>query len=176
MKNIIGLNCLMFSSVLLAACDKNNKLDNNNSNNTDTVSKINKAGKKTEKQQQGDIKMSRQKTDSGLSYEILKEGSGANPRPGQQVAVHYTGWLEKNGEPDLNSKFDSSVDRNQPFSFKIGLGYVIAGWDEGVLGMKLGEKRRLFIPAALGYGSRGAGRVIPPNANLVFDVELIKVG
>ena len=119
--------------------------------------------------------VARKKTDSGLEYEILKEGTGATPKPGQQVTVHYTGWLAKDGQADLNSKFDSSVDRGEPFSFKIGLGYVIAGWDEGVLSMKVGEKRRLIIPSQLGYGSRGAGRVIPANADLIFDVELLKV-
>ncbi len=125
-------------------------------------------------QQEGTTKMARTKTDTGLEYEILQEGNGENPRPGQRVTVHYTGWLNENNEP--GSKFDSSVDRNQPFVFTIGIGQVIKGWDEGVLGMKVGEKRRLFIPSTLGYGARGAGRVIPPHANLIFDVELIKIG
>ena len=115
----------------------------------------------------------RVKTASGLEYEIIKEGSGETPKVGQQVTVHYTGWLNNNGE--LGKKFDSSVDRGEPFVFPIARGYVIRGWDEGVITMKLGEKRRLYIPAHLGYGSRGAGASIPPNAALIFDVELLKV-
>ena len=87
--------------------------------------------------------------------------------------MHYTGWLDDNGVP--GKKFDSSVDRGEPFKFVIGVGQVIKGWDEGVLTMKVGEKRRLIIPAALGYGARGAGNVIPPNSTLIFDVELISV-
>ena len=87
--------------------------------------------------------------------------------------VHYTGWLNVNGEPA--GKFDSSVDRGQPFTFVIGVGYVIKGWDEGVMSMKVGEKRRLFIPSQLGYGSRGAGAAIPPFADLIFDVELLEI-
>jgi FKBP-type peptidyl-prolyl cis-trans isomerase len=87
--------------------------------------------------------------------------------------VHYTGWLDNNGQP--GTKFDSSIDRGQPFTFIIGVGQVIKGWDEGVMTMKVGEKRRLFIPASLGYGSRGAGQIIPPHASLIFDVELLKV-
>ena len=124
--------------------------------------------------QEGNITMTRQKTDSGLAYEIIQEGSGASPKQGQQVTVHYTGWLDENGQP--GKKFDSSVDRGQPFSFTVGVGQVIRGWDEGVMSMKEGEKRRLIIPADLGYGPYGAGSVIPPNATLIFDVELLKVG
>ncbi len=108
-------------------------------------------------------------TDSGLKYEDLTAGEGAEAVAGKRVTVHYTGWLE-NGK-----KFDSSLDRNDPFSFKLGAGQVIRGWDEGVAGMKVGGKRKLTIPAALGYGSRGAGGVIPPNATLIFDVELLAV-
>jgi FKBP-type peptidyl-prolyl cis-trans isomerase len=108
-------------------------------------------------------------TPSGLQYEDLQEGSGAAAKSGDTVEVHYTGWLT-NGK-----KFDSSVDRGQPFSFQLGAGRVIKGWDEGVAGMKPGGKRKLTIPSALGYGTRGAGGVIPPNADLVFEVELLKV-
>jgi len=107
-------------------------------------------------------------TASGLQYVDLKEGTGASPEKGQNVLVHYTGWLKKNGQ-----KFDSSVDRGEPFAFKVGVGQVIRGWDEGVLSMKVGGKRKLIIPPKLGYGARGAGRVIPPNATLVFEVELL---
>ena len=106
-------------------------------------------------------------TASGLKYIDLKEGNGPSPKKGQSVLVHYTGWLE-NG-----TKFDSSVDRNEPFPFRIGEGQVIQGWDEGVLSMKMGGKRRLIIPPKLGYGARGAGGVIPPNATLIFEVELL---
>ena len=119
--------------------------------------------------------MARTKTASGLEYEILQEGSGASPQRGQAVTVHYTGYLEKNGQPDESKKFDSSIGRG-PFTFNIGVGQVIRGWDEGVLSMKIGEKRRLIIPSDLGYGARGAGASIPPHATLIFDVELLKVG
>ncbi len=123
-------------------------------------------------QQEGKRSMNRYTTDSGLMYEIMQEGTGASPKKGTAVTVHYTGWLDDNGQ--LGRKFDSSVDRNEPFRFIIGIGQVIKGWDEGVLSMKEGEKRRLIIPAQLGYGARGAGNVIPANATLIFDVELIK--
>lgn len=108
-------------------------------------------------------------TNSGLQYVDMVVGTGAQPQRGQQVTVHYTGTL-KDG-----TKFDSSVDRGQPFKFVIGVGQVIRGWDEGVGSMKEGGKRKLIIPPQLGYGANGAGNVIPPNATLIFDVELIKV-
>lgn len=106
-------------------------------------------------------------TDSGLRYEDIVVGTGISPQPGHEVTVHYTGTL------DDGTKFDSSLDRGQPFKFNIGLGQVIKGWDEGVMTMKVGGKRKLVIPPQLGYGSRGAGGVIPPNATLVFEVELL---
>lgn len=108
-------------------------------------------------------------TPSGLKYIELEEGTGATPKPGQTVVVHYTGTLE-NG-----NKFDSSRDRNQPFSFKLGVGQVIKGWDEGLSTMRVGGRRKLIIPSELGYGARGAGGVIPPNSTLIFDVELLKI-
>ena len=108
-------------------------------------------------------------TDSGLQYVDVVEGDGATPKTGQTVVVHYTGTLED------GSKFDSSRDRNQPFQFKVGVGQVIKGWDEGVGSMKVGGRRKLIIPSNLGYGSRGAGGVIPPNATLIFDVELLRI-
>jgi peptidylprolyl isomerase len=108
-------------------------------------------------------------TPSGLKYVELAEGTGVQPKSGQQVSVHYTGWLT-NG-----TKFDSSHDRREPIVFPIGKGHVIKGWDEGVGSMKVGGKRKLIIPAHLGYGQQGAGGVIPPNATLVFEVELVAV-
>jgi len=114
------------------------------------------------------------KTDSGLEYQDLVVGTGAQASAGEQVSVHYTGWLQ-NPDGSDGKKFDSSVDRGQPFDFPLGAGRVIRGWDEGVAGMKVGGKRRLIIPAALGYGARGAGGVIPPNATLIFEVELLSV-
>ena len=110
-------------------------------------------------------------TDSGLQYTDTTEGTGAEARSGQRVTVHYTGWLYNDGVQ--GAKFDSSKDRNDPFVFHLGAGMVIRGWDEGVAGMKVGGCRTLIIPAALGYGARGAGGVIPPNATLKFDVELL---
>jgi FKBP-type peptidyl-prolyl cis-trans isomerase len=110
---------------------------------------------------------------NGLKYTDTKTGDGATASPGNKVSVHYTGWLYNNGAK--GTKFDSSVDRGQPFQFTLGAHQVIAGWDEGVAGMKVGGKRTLIIPPELGYGARGAGGVIPPNATLMFDVELVGV-
>ncbi|MGK7940013.1 MAG: FKBP-type peptidyl-prolyl cis-trans isomerase [Crocosphaera sp.] len=130
----------------------------------DTLMALNNNKESTEMDQENLIK-----TESGLEYIDITEGNGESPQKGQMVTVHYTGTLE-NGK-----KFDSSRDRNQPFSFKIGVGQVIKGWDEGVASMKVGGQRKLIIPPDLGYGARGAGGVIPPNATLVFDVELLGV-
>ena len=112
---------------------------------------------------------------SGLSFTVLKAppADAEAPTKGSKVAVHYTGWLDQKGE--TVNKFDSSVDRGFPFKFIVGVGQVIEGWDEGVLLMKVGEKRRFFIPSKLGYGAYGAGNVIPPNADLIFDVEMLAV-
>jgi peptidylprolyl isomerase len=109
-------------------------------------------------------------TDSGLKYLDMVEGTGATPQPGQKVTVHYTGMLED------GTKFDSSRDRSRPFTFKFGVGQVIKGWDEGLSTMQVGGRRQLIIPPDLGYGARGAGGVIPPNATLIFDVELLSIG
>ena len=118
--------------------------------------------------------MSTNTTDSGLQYEDTVVGSGDEAKAGQYITVHYTGWL-RNDDGSQGAKFDSSKDRNDPFQFALGAGHVIRGWDEGVQGMKVGGARRLTIPASLGYGARGAGGVIPPNATLIFDVELLAV-
>ncbi|MCB0352033.1 MAG: FKBP-type peptidyl-prolyl cis-trans isomerase [Bdellovibrionales bacterium] len=112
-------------------------------------------------------------TTSGLKYEDVQVGSGAEAKAGQLTSVHYTGWLNEDGQK--GKKFDSSKDRGQPFQFPLGAGRVIKGWDEGVQGMKVGGKRVLYIPAELGYGARGAGAAIPPNASLIFEVELLGV-
>jgi len=114
------------------------------------------------------------KTDSGLVIDELTPGTGATAAPGKKVSVHYTGWLFEKGVK--GKKFDSSKDRGDPFVFPLGEGHVIQGWDEGVAGMKVGGKRQLIIPPDLGYGARGAGGAIPPNATLIFEVELLKVG
>lgn len=112
-------------------------------------------------------------TSSGLQFEDTVVGTGAAPAAGQTCIMHYTGWLYQDGKK--GAKFDSSVDRGQPFEFPLGMGRVIKGWDEGVASMKIGGKRTLIIPPALGYGARGAGSVIPPNATLLFEVELLGV-
>jgi peptidylprolyl isomerase len=123
----------------------------------------------------GDEKMEgkMQKTPSGLMWEDVTVGTGAQPKTGQTAVVHYTGWLWENGKK--GKKFDSSVDRGEPFSFPVGRGRVIKGWDEGVATMKVGGKRNLMIPPSLGYGASGAGGVIPGNATLFFEVELLEV-
>ncbi len=112
-------------------------------------------------------------TASGLQIRDIKAGTGASPKTGQICVMHYTGWLYVDGKK--GAKFDSSVDRGQPFEFPIGTRRVIAGWDEGVASMKVGGKRELIIPPALGYGARGAGGAIPPNATLIFEVELLAI-
>ena len=112
-------------------------------------------------------------TPSGLQYEDTVVGTGVSPKAGQTCVMHYTGWLWENGAK--GKKFDSSLDRGQPFEFPLGQGRVIKGWDEGVATMKIGGKRTLLIPPSLGYGARGAGGVIPPNATLLFEVELLGV-
>ncbi|WP_293000849.1 FKBP-type peptidyl-prolyl cis-trans isomerase [Nevskia sp.] len=112
-------------------------------------------------------------TSSGLQYDDVTLGDGAEAKAGQHVSVHYTGWLYRDGV--AGTKFDSSKDRGRPFSFPLGGGRVIKGWDEGVQGMKVGGVRRLVIPSNLGYGAQGAGGVIPPNATLLFEVELLGV-
>jgi FKBP-type peptidyl-prolyl cis-trans isomerase FkpA len=112
-------------------------------------------------------------TPSGLQFEDTQVGEGAVAQAGQRVSVHYTGWLYNEGT--AGAKFDSSKDRGQPFQFPLGAGHVIKGWDEGVQGMAVGGTRRLVIPPQLGYGARGAGGVIPPNATLLFEVELLAI-
>ena len=130
-----------------------------------------KASDKQKMEKKGESKM--QRLPSGLQYEDVKVGDGAMPKTGQTCVMHYTGWLWVNGAK--GSKFDSSVDRGKPFEFPLGQGAVIKGWDEGVATMKVGGKRNLLIPPSLGYGNRGAGGVIPPNATLLFEVELLGV-
>jgi peptidylprolyl isomerase len=122
---------------------------------------------------QADKEKKMTKTESGLQYRDVKEGTGEKPKTGQTCVVHYTGWLWENNEK--GKKFDSSKDRGEKFPFQVGEGQVIKGWDEGVAGMRVGGKRELLIPPDLGYGRRGAGGVIPPNATLFFEVELFEV-
>ncbi len=160
-KLVVACSAILVTTCLLVSCSNTHNAGNNN--------KTAPAGAA----QTGNIKMSRTRTASGLEYAILQDGNGASPRAGNVVTVQYTGWLDNQGQP--GKKFDSSYDRNQPFSFRIGIGQVIQGWDEGVMTMKIGEKRRLFIPSNLGYGARGDGAVIPANANLIFDAELLNI-
>ena len=127
------------------------------------------AGPSKEQAISGEVAFGLFRTSSGLKYLDLRDGRGPVARKGAVLEVHYTGWLT-NGK-----KFDSSLDRNEPFSFQLGAGKVIKGWDEGVAGMKVGGKRKLMIPPELGYGARGAGNVIPPNSELVFEVELLRI-
>ena len=157
MKKLLVL-AMTLPMIFFTACKQSN--NENNDKNMPTV-------------QKETMTTTRTTTPSGLSYEILKEGTGRSPAIGNKVTVHYTGWLDQNGNP--GTQFDSSINRGKPFTFIIGVGQVIKGWDEGVLSMKIGEKRRLFIPAALGYGARGSGGAIPPHANLIFDVELLSI-
>jgi len=110
-----------------------------------------------------------QMTQNGVTWEVIKEGTGAAPQKGDSVSVHYTGWLED------GTKFDSSVDRNEPFSYRYGRGQVIQGWEEAVATLKVGGKAKFTIPSDLAYGERGAGGVIPPNATLIFDIELLAI-
>jgi FKBP-type peptidyl-prolyl cis-trans isomerase len=119
--------------------------------------------------------MTQHTTSSGLIYQVLTPApkDALKPRSGQKVVVHYTGWLEEQGKP--GKKFDSSLDRKEPFTFVVGKGQVIKGWDETLLDMHVGEKRRITIPPALGYGARGIGTLIPPYSTLIFDVELISI-
>ncbi|KKP28478.1 MAG: Peptidyl-prolyl cis-trans isomerase [candidate division TM6 bacterium GW2011_GWF2_30_66] len=155
-------------------CKDNVKSDVSNKqvNNCCNCCKCCSESKVSESKVIGDKKMigTKQKSNSGLEWEVIKEGEGLTPKVGQTVVVHYTGWINENGMP--GKKFDSSVDRGDKFEFTIGVGQVIAGWDEGVISMKKGEKRRIFIPSRLAYGSRGAGNIIKPNSDLIFDVEL----
>lgn len=126
-------------------------------------------GESDNKQKGSNVAGETVKLPDGLQYQDLVTGTGASPKPGQTAVVHYTGWLQD------GKKFDSSVDRGKPFEFKVGSGQVIKGWDEGVATMKVKGKRKLTIPPELGYGARGAGGVIPPNATLTFDVELLDI-
>lgn len=172
MKKLVVILSLTALPLMLVNCGD---VSSDHTHSGCTACSHNHEEKKSEKLNTKETKKMSQKqtTDSGLQYEVLQEGAGEQPNAGQHVTVHYTGWLDSNGEK--GTKFDSSVDRGQPFTFIIGVGQVIKGWDEGVSSMKIGEKRRLTIPAELGYGARGAGAVIPPNATLIFDVELISV-
>jgi peptidylprolyl isomerase len=185
MKRLMVVSALMITTAsLFVACRSTQNTENSVEETSsakagqDMVEKVTEVVVEEDKTKQtapaGKKKMTRTKNASGLEYEIMQEGSGASPKAGNMVTVHYTGWLNVDGQP-AGKPFDSSFNRNQPFTFKIGVHQVIQGWDEGVMTMKIGEKRRLFIPSNLGYGARGAGSVIPANADLIFDVELISV-
>lgn len=169
MKNVLALGVVTFFTLgCFGSCTK-----------TVTVEKAKETNEQPiKKQDTKDMAEGFETTASGLKYKVLQKPAddAKQPKAGNTVVVHYTGWLEgEDGQPDLAKKFDSSVDRGQKFSFTVGIGQVIQGWDEGLMDMKVGEKRRLVIPAELGYGSRGAGGVIPGGATLVFDVELFEV-
>lgn len=150
---------LMLAATLIFACSQKET----------AAPQTNNGGDRAMEKGAGDQSEKMVRTPSGLQYEDIVAGSGASPAPGKKVTVHYTGWLMD------GKKFDSSVDRNEPFVFQIGSGEVIPGWDEGVMTMKIGGKRKLIIPANLGYGAAGAGGVIPPNATLLFEVILLDI-
>jgi peptidylprolyl isomerase len=152
---LIGCSVIIASTSLMVNCRNTNKAKN--------VTIVPIESKNT----------TRIKTASGLEYEILQEGSGDCPSVGDELTVHYNGWLYIDGE--FGDLFDSSVLRDKPYTFIIGVGRVIKGWEEGVMTMKVGEKRRLFIPSELGYGKRGVKHLIPANTDLIFDVELISI-
>ncbi|QQR49525.1 FKBP-type peptidyl-prolyl cis-trans isomerase [bacterium] len=158
----VGLCCTVFSS-----CSNKNI-----EQSTTTTSKLTEQETKAQATTKGSPVVT---LDSGLKYEIITAApdNAAKPTKGQEVVVHYTGWLDNNGQK--GTKFDSSVDRGQEFRFVVGIGQVIQGWDQTLLDMKVGEKRLVSIPAHLAYGTRGAGNVIPPNATLLFEVELRKI-
>ena len=173
MKNIVKGSTFLFLACLLSSCgicDQWFKKDEIKKETTKTAQapRPNRPTRPTRTAQ------ATQTAESALRYEILKAApqDAKIPEKGKKVTVHYTGWLEENGTK--GKKFDSSVDRGTPFTFTLGVGQVIKGWEEGVAKMKVGEQCRLTVPANLGYGARGAGRVIPPNANLIFDVELLE--
>lgn len=166
MKRFIAGICCACLLVLVAGCGggKTQKIETANGEAKTTETS------EMQKPQNGSAKADTVTTASGLQYIDMVVGDGARPEAGKMVAVHYTGWLLD------GTKFDSSKDRNQPFTFQLGQGRVIKGWDEGVAGMQVGGIRKLIIPSDLGYGARGAGNVIPPNATLVFEVELLGIG
>lgn len=171
-KQIVSYTTALSLTCVLSACGM--KSDNNTSTSTPEQEVI-KTMPETQDKQGATKAMSVVTHESGLKKEVLQAAAAGakSPQRGNKVTVHYTGWLEENGVP--GKKFDSSVDRGQKFVFTIGVGQVIKGWDEGVMTMKVGEKSRFTIPAAIGYGARGAGAAIPPNATLIFDVELFDV-
>ena len=183
LRNGLTLSCVVSSLLLATSCTSQKEqcsIEGSEANKIVTESPEMKTMQKTaeinaqQKQTERNNAMTKTKTSSGLEYTILEPGDETSKTPvkNSRVTVHYTGWLA-DAQGNKGKKFDSSVDRGQPFQFKIGLGQVIAGWDEGVMSMHKGEKRRLFIPSKLGYGAAGADPVIPPYANLIFDVELI---
>ena len=153
---------LLFIIGILVSCQDGSS-KNSTVNKEDIPSTANQADRIN--QLEGNMKL----TETGLKYKDMVVGDGESPKVGDKVVVHYTGKLED------GTKFDSSVDRGKPFEFSIGVGQVIKGWDEGVMSMRVGGKRQLVIPSNLGYGESGAGKVIPPNATLIFDVELIEI-
>jgi FKBP-type peptidyl-prolyl cis-trans isomerase len=169
-KKLSFLTLIGISTIFLGACSQNSATSATSGTVKDEGPNIEvPANSGAPNMQQPNTQASTTTTPSGLQIEDIVVGTGKSPENGQTVIVHYTGWLT-NGQ-----KFDSSVDRGEPFTFPLGAGHVIKGWDEGVASMKIGGKRKLTIPPHLGYGARGAGGVIPPNATLVFEVQLLGV-
>ncbi len=181
-KELVKVLPVVFFSCFLNACDKKQETKQETPKKNKAVQVETKKATETKKvaakTKEEAMAKELKRHEAGFDYEILQaaEAGATKPTPGKHIVVHYTGWLHDESKNDnLGAKFDSSVDRGQKFEFIVGVGQVIQGWDEALLDMAIGEKRRIVLPPHLAYGSRGAGGVIPPNATLIFDVELFEI-